>query len=140
MFFGNKLLRKEGKIINDTRKHVSKSKKCLRKIIGNKEIYYLDNCYISFDTTKSLLVVGALDRKTIYSMNCAFSQDRAQQVRFHRFSELLDVARRVYEDLEKSKSKNDKMQKAQEKVIKKAKEQQEQVQLAEKVCRWFRSL
>ena len=73
-------------------------------------------------------------------MNCAFSQDRAQQVRFHRFSELLDVARRVYEDLEKSKSKNDKMQKAQEKVIKKAKEQQEQVQLAEKVCRWFRSL
>lgn len=104
ILFFNKQFREENGLINDLAKKIKKSKALERKIRENTEIYTLDNMIVSFDIlTNTLRVCAKQTGENILDMNCGFmggSSDAAelQNARFHMFSNLLDVARKTYED------------------------------------------
>ena len=129
ILFFNKQYREENGMINDLEKKIKKSTVLECKILGNTEIYTLDNIIVSFDIlSKKLAVVVRNTGERVLDMNCGFvgvgyGVDELQNARFDMFSNLLEVARKTYEaHIEKAK-----------KMSMVAKKMQEKKQLLEKV-------
>ena len=129
ILFFNKQYREENGMINDLAKKIKKSTVLECKILGNTEIYTLDNIIVSFDIlSKKLAVVVRNTGERVFDMNCEFAGvgygvDELQNARFDMFSNLLEVARKTYEaHIENAK-----------KMSMAAKKMQEKKQLLEKV-------
>ena len=120
----NKQYRQESGLISDLTTKIKKSKQIIQEYNGNKEIYKLDSIDIILDVLQNTLVVMDKNKNVIVDMNCQFDRDELQEARYYMFSNLLEAARKTYNDrTEKAKALEQAAQKikAEQARIEKAK-------------------
>ena len=101
----NKQYRQESGLISDLTTKIKKSKQIIQEYNGNKEIYKLDSIDIILDVLQNTLVVMDKNKNVIVDMNCQFDRDELQEARYYMFSNLLEAARKTYNDrTEKAKA------------------------------------
>ena len=101
----NKQYRQESGLISDLTTKIKKSKQIIQEYNGNKEIYKLDSIDIILDVSQNTLVVMDKNKNVIVDMNCQFDRDELQEARYYMFSNLLEAARKTYNDrTEKAKA------------------------------------
>ena len=111
-------------LISDLTTKIKKSKQIIQEYNGNKEIYKLDSIDIILDVLQNTLVVMDKNKNVIVDMNCQFDRDELQEARYYMFSNLLEAARKTYNDrTEKAKALEQAAQKikAEQARIEKAK-------------------
>ncbi len=120
----NKQYRQESGLISDLTTKIKKSKQIIQEYNGNKEIYKLDSIDIILDVLQNTLVVMDKNKNVIVDMNCQFDRDELQEARYYMFSNLLEAARKTYNNrTEKAKALEQAAQKikAEQARIEKAK-------------------
>lgn len=101
----NKQYRQESNLISDLSKKIKKSQSLRKEYKGNNEIYTLDNIIIDFAITDNTITVKDKKKNVIVALDCKWAQEELQEARFYMFSNLLNVARSVYDRrTEKSKT------------------------------------
>ena len=101
----NKQYRQESNLISDLSKKIKKSQSLRKEYKGNNEIYTLDNIIIDFAITDNTITVKDKKKNVIVALDCKWAQEELQEARFYMFSNLLNVARSVYDRrVEKSKT------------------------------------
>ncbi len=124
MLIFNKQFRAEEKVINELRKKIKKTEN-FDRLDGifdrldskdNCEKYVLDNITISFNVLDGDLTVTDKNNNEIVTINCGFKDEPLQQARYNWFSDLLDFARKRFEEKEMKMAKIEEMQKAKNAV------------------------
>ncbi|MBQ7185539.1 MAG: hypothetical protein IJR92_01910 [Alphaproteobacteria bacterium] len=116
MLFFNKQYRAEKKIILELARKIQKSKNIHQSYHGNTEVYELDTMSISFGGVPRVLTVTN-EGQTIFSLDCEYSDDELQQVRFDWFHLLLnDYARKRWNKEKEKQEKQEKFASAKEKI------------------------
>ena len=116
MLIFNKQFRAEEKVINELRKKIKKTENFDRLDKGNCEKYVLDNITISFNVLDGDLTVTDKNNNEIVTINCGFKDEPLQQARNNWFSDLLDFARKRFEEKEMKMAKIKEIQKAKNAV------------------------
>ena len=124
MLIFNKQFRAEEKVINELRKKIKKTEN-FDRLDGifdrldskdNCEKYVLDNITISFNVLDGDLTVTDKNNNEIVTINCGFKDEPLQQARYNWFSDLLDFARKRFEEKEMKMAKIKEIQKAKNAV------------------------